>query len=291
MIDTIITKLIGGLGNQMFQYATALSVSKFHNAELILDLSELDVYKRHNGFELDKIINLECKLIRAGEVSNSLMTKMAEKLSKKYKYKNRFFKIVKENSFNYNESIYKINNNFYMSGYWQSAKYFESIKNILINNINFKKIAFSKELELKIKDLNSLGIHIRRGDYVTNRTANLFHGTCNYNYYYNAIDIVSRNSDNLNLFIFSDDIENVKNNFIIRNIEPSKIHFVDQQDRSPCSDLYLLKSCKHKILANSSFSWWAAYLNNDSGITIAPNRWFRKNINTDDLYLNNWIKI
>jgi len=259
----IIIKLQGGLGNQLFQWALGKSLSIELICETYLDLSFLNltipgITKRY--FELDKFPYITEKPIM-----------------NKYKYFN--FNVINDDS-----SIDNVNKNmnYYLDGYFQHKKYIaiynDNISKLLqpdINNINI-----DKSLLEKIINTNSLSIHVRRTDYLTSKG---FHPVQSIKYYNNAIDQV-KNYDNI--FIFSDDITWCKNNFIYENM-----HFIE--GLSSTYDLWLMSLCKNNIIANSSFSWWAAYLNrNVNKIIVAPQKWFGSSkSDNDSLVMDGWIRI
>src|SRR3989344_4984067 len=145
----------------------------------------------------------------------------------------------------------------------------------------------NKKLASEISGTNSVSVHIRRGDYVTNANTNQFHGLCSLDYYNKAVSFISSKQNEMELFVFSDDIEWCKEN--LKYDFP--IHFVETNDAH--SDMYLMSLCKHNIIANSSFSWWGAWLNdNFQKIVVAPSQWIADaSVNTQDLIPKGWIKI
>jgi hypothetical protein len=167
--------------------------------------------------------------------------------------------------------------------------YFKNIETIIKNDFIFNQniIDKNKDLVSKIESCNSISLHVRRGDYVQNKITNQFHGLCSLKYYNNAIHYIEMKIKNIEIFVFSDDIswckENLKYNL--------PIHFMDTNDAH--SDLYLMTKCKHNIIANSSFSWWGAWLNtNKEKIVIAPKQWFAdQSVITQDIIPAQWIKL
>jgi len=286
----IITKLQGGLGNQMFQYAIGWNLAKKNNTDLKFDLSFYN--KQQKGF-LKRNYSLNYFNIK-----EKIATETEIKKLKKYKWKkgrrhffhNLFFAnnsiYIKEKQFNFNPKILKIKNFVYLDGYWQSEKYFENIKNIIRKEFILKNKFQIKDTKLKktIKNTKSVSLHIRRTDYLIAKK-NVYY-SCPLDYYYKAIEKIAKKYSNLHIFVFSDDIkwtkDNLKTKFPITFIGGNKDY----------EDLILMSLCKHNIIANSSFSWWGAWLNsNPNKIVIAPKKWFNITINTDDLIPNSWIKI
>lgn len=290
----IIVKLTGGLANQMFQYACGRFLSLKNNDELKLDLSFYQkdlpsVTKR--DFELD-VFNIKAQVATGAEIKkmaiqNIFVNKVLRRLPFLC-FLNK--KLVIENSFNFHPEVLEKKGDLYLDGYWQSEKYFKQVENIIRQDFTLKDNLMSlldKNLLDRIKSINSVAIHVRRGDYVKNQAINQVHGTCPLGYYKKGIELIASKVVNPEFFVFSDDIvwckENIKINFPIHFVEGNKSY----------EDLILMSKCKHNIIANSSFSWWAAWLNlNPQKIVIAPNRWFAdKKIDTRDLIPESWLKI
>jgi len=182
--------------------------------------------------------------------------------------------------------------NIYLEGYWQSEKYFKHIESIIRNDFTYINETDSDNLKIlnRIKGSESIAIHFRRGDYINNRKTNEVHGICSMEYYNSAVDYIAQKVSSPYFFIYSDDIEWVKRNL---SIKYNKM-FVDINTPEKASnDLRLISNCKHQIIANSSFSWWGAWLNqNPEKIVIAPKKWFMdEKRNTSDLIPEKWIRL
>ena len=175
-----------------------------------------------------------------------------------------------------------------LKGYWQCPKYFDNYRKEILNQLVLKTTSatYNKYLPL-VQQSNSIAIHVRRGDYVQDQKTNAFHGVCGMEYYVNAMQKLAQlGIQDKPLFIFSDDIEWCENQFT----DWGKVTFIDGlNDRE---SLQLMSKCKHNIIANSSFSWWSAWLNNfaDKQI-IAPQKWLNQSIEPFDLIPNTWHKI
>jgi len=278
-------KLTGGLGNQMFQFATSYCVAKKNNVDLFLDLSWFNRRTNHFSFELNKVFNIFSKV---SFLNNDFSFK-------KFKFKEFLNKIdmsyytFNEPHFNYTPEINKLPNHCFLKGYWQSETYFKEYENEIKKIFTFDKIVDDKNLKMidQISNNNSVSIHIRRGDFLLKKNQN--HQTDLTNYYSKAIREISKNNYNLKFFLFTDDPKWVSENFDIKdektlvNINYGKNSFID---------MHLMSLCKINIIANSSFSWWGAWLNNDNKNVFAPKNWFNdKTINTDDLLPASWIVI
>jgi len=294
----IIIKLQGGLGNQMFQYAIGRKLSLLNKAELKLDLSFLlDRTHRQNFTYRDynlNIFNLKIEFTTQEEIKpfvNYLDSKIKRKIYT-YLFLRKNNKYINEKQFTYDPDIFKLTGNIYLDGYWQTEKYFSDIKNILYNDFTIKIPQDKKNQEINniIKNSNSVSIHIRRGDYITNKQSYNIHGICDLDYYNNCVNLLSKQIENANFFIFSDDHQWAKENLKL----DYPMTFIDHNDASKnYEDLRLMSQCKHNIIANSSFSWWGAWLNqNPQKIVYAPQKWFNDSSrNTKDLIPEQWIKV
>jgi hypothetical protein len=293
--------LSGGLGNQMFQYAFYLS-KKVHNNNIAINDYSIRRESTHNGYELEKVFNIS---IKRGIVKDYFVAFFRKILiSQKYacfKKTSLFIlkitnligiRIVLENNLGkYNETLTEKMNGFCLYfGFWQSEKYFLPIKYIIsnafsfnINNISKKTLELLKLVEYK----ESISIHVRRGDYLLDEHKNMYADICSFEYYRKAISIVNNHLVSPLFVIFSDDIKWVKEMMEIGNSI-----FVDWNvNADSWQDMFLMSKCKHNIIANSTFSWWAAWLNNNpQKIVISPKK-FINNIETPDLIPESWITI
>lgn len=275
----IIIQCIGGLGNQMFQYALYKNFKKL-NIETSLDISDFNKYSLHNGYELEKIFNLNIDycpeiLLKKFKVKrNQYIKRLVRKINKDL----ISHKIVEPYIFNSN--IFQMHN-AYLEGYWQNMKYINSVSKELRNDFKFdidNLDELNKKNLYKIKsDNKSVSIHIRRGDYINNSTNyEIYGGICEEEYYTNAINLLETELENPNFYVFSNDIEWVKNNLHIKNVT----YFDYNKNENSYKDLILMSSCKHNIIANSTFSWWGAWLNEyEDKIVIMPKKWTRKHDN------------
>lgn len=287
----IITRITGGLGNQMFQYAIAKSLAIKNNDTFKLDISfypkqTLRKYELHY-FNIEENIAIyeECNRLRGKEdLIFKIKNKLGIKINRPKSYYNEK-EIVK-----FDENIFKLKGNIYLDGYWQNEKYFKGIRDELLKDFTLKqKISKeAKEYLDQIKNTNSISLHIRRGDYVQNKHTNQVHGICGLDYYKKTISYMLQKMEHPVFFIFSDDIEWCKENF---DFLDNKV-FVENT-KSAIEDLELMKNCDHNIIANSTFSWWGAWLNeNEDKIVIAPKQWFFKDEWKDlNLACREWIKI
>lgn len=292
----IVAKIFGGLGNQMFQYAMARSLSSDKQLPLLLDTS----WYQNVGNATSREFELPHFAFETREAKKKVVDRLTKhRFSRLVKSSERIFKkkislppsYIKEPHFHYWSEITSVPESCYLEGYWQSARYFDKNKDIIKGDFTFPEISDSLNLSYyrKIRaEENAVCLHVRRGDYVSNAATNAFHGCCSLEYYEDAIVYLSTLITQPHYFIFSDDPE-----WALQNFHLEKMTVVTgNSGKNAFRDMQLMTYCKHHILANSSFSWWGAWLKEYQGITIAPDRWFKSEEHkTDDLYLDDWIKI
>ena len=292
----IIVKLMGGIGNQLFQYATGRALAIKHHTELKVDLSflnkEIDITYTKRNLELD-VFNASYKVASSEELELFSKKNILQKTLKKYFNINLTkYYIANQSGFEYDKNYLSFPENTLLIGFWQSEKFFISIKEILLQELIVKK-TMTKDCLMAhdaIVNSNSVSLHIRRGDYVSDKNANTFHGTLPLEYYYNAMNYLNLLTPNLKVFVFSDDIDWVKSNLTLQN---ESVYIDFNKNENSVFDMYLMSLCKYNVIANSSFSWWGAWLNQHTNkIVIAPKQWFAdKKIITKDLIPNSWIQL
>lgn len=280
----IIVNLKGGLGNQMFQYATGRSISIKNKTQFKLDISGYSNEKylkpeTPREYEL-KDFNIEENIASKEEVRK--LKYPFGIISKACRFFNK--KVLKKYFSDFHPEILK-KKNYYLDGFWQSEKNFLEIRKALLNDFKLRKT-----LDDSVIKTNSLSIHIRRGDYVTNSSANNYHGSLSINYYKEAFDFICKNKKIENVYIFSDDTNWVKENFSFIDLP---IIYISDLNYRPSEEIILMSKCDHNIIANSSFSWWGAWLNqNPDKIVVAPSKWLK---NGDGPHKNiipeSWIRI
>jgi hypothetical protein len=307
---------MGGLGNQLFQYAAGRALSCKYNTTLLIDISnyffdfrsyelnkfyitgqiartsDLIHYSKYNAFinflflhsNFHKNVLAKTLLKKGSEFRDNLSSHQ-----NKCKYETRDVnlingKYVAERFLHYDPEFINSPDNIYLMGYWHSEKYFKNIIDIVREEFKFRE-PIKTEIVKKIKNSNSVSIHIRRGD-KSNIGSNYY--TTEVGYIYRAIDIIKSHIENPVFFIFSDEPEWVNENLEIQ--EPFNII----TSFAPDQDLQLMSLCNHNIIAESSFSWWGGWLNpNKNKIIIAPNpkRWNKLFSDTQDIYPEKWIII
>lgn len=269
-------KLQGWLGNQMFQYALAYSLSRENNEEIIFDGDFLEnrffaANWTFRHYELD-VFGIEKKYTIPNLFSRKFLHPIAFEFLKKIQYGKRY---MKEKSGQFIKSFPK---NSYLDGWFQSYKYFEKYSSD-ITKIFTVKTPISEQNQEMLDSIasawdNAVSLHVRRGDYVSLISANKWHGVCSLGYYETAINSMKEKLANPVFFVFSDDIAWCREN--IHFPEWMVAYYVDHNGSAGHEDLRLMYSCSHHITANSSFSWWWAYLGRNPGKTIiAPKKWFQ----------------
>lgn len=280
---TIRLKLYGGLGNQMFQFATGFTIAKRKDEKLSLDLSYINQRQLFNGFELDKVFNIFSKVVFLNKPLSIKSISLEEIL---IKFDKTFYNF-KEPHFHYTPNILNIPNHSFLDGYWQSELYFNEYEKEIKELFSFSNILDEKNhsIALDINKSNSVSIHIRRGDFLLNRNDN--HNIDLKEYYLNAIKKTYEYVKDPKFFIFTDDPDWVLKNFILD--QPSHVININLGAKS-FIDMHLMSLCKINIISNSSFSWWGAWLNSKKNkIVFAPKYWFKdKSICTKNLIPNTW---
>ncbi len=291
----IIVNLTGGLGNQLFQYAMALSVAERKNNALFFDITSFkwDALREYELYKLGVKNNVasDALIHKIKNTPSNFFSTIKKKLNIDLAYYEESY--IKEKKFEFDPNFPKFNNdNVYFDGYWQSEKYFNNIRNILLRNLTFNKISDECiEFINRIQNtVNSVSLHIRRGDYALNTETKEYHGLVDLEYYIAAIDILNQRLVNPTFFVFSDDKSYARSLFGNKiNFTIVDAHFADFEE------LYLMSTCENQVIANSSFSWWGAWLNrNGNKQVIAPKIWFKNKEmqnQTGDLIPCDWFKI
>ena len=284
-----IVRINSGLGNQMFQYAFYCALkNKMKNENFIIENGYFKYNNIHNGYELNEIFSISFKsneLINIFFNSENILIKIIRKIFK-IVYR---AKILQQKNTQYVSDKINLKKNIFI-GYWQSEQYFKDIENKIRKIYSFPKLdEKNKRLEEKIKNEESISIHIRRGDYIKHPTLG---GLITKEYYIKAIEYIEKYIQNPKYYIFSDDIEWCRRELNLNNRE---ITFINHnKDEESYKYMQLMSQCKHNIIPNSSFSWWGAWLNkNPNKIVIAPKRWFTKEsgYRYEDIVPKSWIKI
>jgi len=286
----IIVRLIGGLGNQLFQYATARRLSIQHNVPLKLDKSGFQNYKLHN-YSLNHFNILE-DFATTKEIANYQNTILPQRaLSKLLPY--RFQKWVVERHYHFDPAILKLASDVYLDGYWQSERYFKDVEQVLRHELTIKTFPDHENERIAneiLADEYAVSIHVRRGDYASNAVTNQIHGLTPLQYYSASISQIVKLIGIPSFYVFSDDHNWVRQNFAIDY--PATYIDHNKADRN-YEDLRLMSLCKHHIIANSTFSWWGAWLgSHPTKLVFSPKQWFNDpSKDVSDLIPSNWHQV
>jgi len=284
----IITKLSGGLGNQMFQYAVGRTLAYLNKTFVKIDTSSFQEDKLRN-FDL-LCFNADISVATQQEIANLLPSHNFEKLFQ-YLSPRQKRTYYREKKFSFDRSVLDLGANVYLNGYFQSEKYFLPAQKIIRNDFTFRKemIKNVEPFSASLKPVTAVSVHIRRGDMSKNPSTADYHGTVSLEYYNAALELMRTRLSSPVFYIFSDDISWAKENLKAGNA----VYVSGSIAKTHIEDLYLMSKCRHNIIANSSFSWWGAWLNdNPDKIVVAPKNWFNKGPkDTQDLVPASWIKI
>lgn len=285
----------GGLGNQMFQHAFCIALNS-RGPKARLSFTGFFYYKHHNGFDLYRAFYLKLSplhklmafmlehapLVSQNKISKGIARRLAgwhEAKQNRYNEKQEF--VTDPDVFKQKQTL------FY--GTWQCTEYFKNCADAVKTQFVFKRPAdaANKAVIEKIKNTNAVSIHIRRGDYLSNHWQNSIHVIRDISYYKSAVQLIEEKVAAPAYFIFSDDLQWVKQNLRLDNCT----YVEHNTGKNSFIDMYLMSMCKHNIIANSSFSWWGAWLNsNSSKIVIMPQKWMNNNA-CEGIFPKEWIKL
>lgn len=290
----IIVRLKGGMGNQMFQYAFGKKLAHDLNTEMQLDLSSLlDRSKGdfvYRNYDLP-IFEVQDKLVMNSRFLQTIYKPKIPRITKMVRqYINRGKKFIKEKNFQVESTLISdpIDHAVY-EGWFQSAQYFQGIESQIREEFKFKEdiLEISKPLFEKIKSTNAICLNVRRTDFLKVDELN----TTNKEYFFSAAKYMAKRVENPIFYVFSDDVEWCQENIILDY--PVEVIGHEHKGKKFGNYMQLMIACKHFIIPNSSYAWWAVWLNqDDSKIVVAPKNWFNDaSINTTDLVPKDWIRI
>lgn len=302
----IIVKIQGGLGNQMFEYAFARKLSHIYKVPLKLDATNYDYARMDDehpdkkfkrGYGIGRFNTIE---VFATDAEINKFKRHVPRQGRLGRLYNRIFSnksiYLKENHFHFVPEYLKPRGleegkDIFVDGYFQTEKYFKDIEDIIRKEFTFKDMPDSKNAEMikKIESVEAVCVHIRRGNFVLTKY-NHIHGVCPISYYEQALAEIRKRVKNPHFFVFSDDHAWVKENLDLGGPTTYVDHNGPEKDYE---DIRLMSTCRHHIIANSSFSWWGAWLSkNPNKIVIWPSHIFKKkSVDAKDFGLPNWIKI
>jgi hypothetical protein len=288
-----IVRITSGLGNQMFQYAFYRAV-KAGTPDTKVDVSEFRHRSHHNGYELEQVFDIvpdhasreECDTL--ADLSKDLVSEFRRRwLHVKLNCTGTLIRETELGAW-FHPELLKMRNS-YFQGFWQTERYFLPVAHSLRKELRFKQPmdAENGRIAEDIGSCNAVGIHVRRGDYVKKRRLETLGSVCSPRYYQKAIDHMSAHVRQPRFFVFSDDAAWVRENVKVDNA----VHVDINKGRASFRDMQLMSLCKHNIIANSSFSWWGAWLNaNPAKLILAPDVWLR-DASMPDVVPESWQRI
>ena len=283
----IIIYLKGGIGNQLFQYALGenlrnkgkvikYDISSFKNDYRSFRLNHFNMkIPLLNEEEKKHFVKLYTKFKRKPKNNKKgLVSKLIRKVSWYYENITYVYENTVHEKLFFDRRIFKLKGRKILEGYWANILYYNEIRDSLISKIELNSTSCSKEYLDYKKEIencvNSVSIHVRRGDYLEDNNKKRF-TQLGLDYYNKGIEFMKNNFSNVKFFVFSNDIEWCKKNFERSN----DFIYVGNNKLEDYHDFSLIKFCKHNIIANSTFSWWGAYLNNNQNkIVIMPKNWY-----------------
>lgn len=320
----VASRLCGGLGNQLFQFAAGRSLAQRCGARLVLDVAPFSLPQEPRKFALtpypiDADLELDgyaysparpvISLPRppgSPERPNGIVDRIAYRLKKKGLMNDAMFaaavgalqraaghppglRVFSEKTFDYEPAFARLGGRTYLDGYWQSERYFVDARDVIRRELTlpYAPNAGNASWLARIASANAVCVHVRRGDYLT-PTYLAHHGVCSIGYYERAMLLIGQRTENPRFFVFSDDLAWTREHVVGPNIA-----FVDANPAEAAHDeLKLMAACRHHIIANSSLSWWGAWLaHHDSQIVVAPDPWFAAGKETPDLFPRSWVAL
>ncbi len=301
----ITVKLQGGLGNQLFQYAFAKALAKQLNTRYVFDDSfysqNITKYSQ-NGIRMNQLFIFDINYSILNK-NNQKWNWLLKRLSRSVGLKS----YIAEPRFEFTDMAAQVKGDVFLDGYWQSERYFSEIQSEIKRDFSTFKLPMSQAalpILAQIKATNSVCVHVRRGDYLTNPR----YVVLGLDYYQKAMERLSSQFTDLHFFVFSDDMEWCRANFgrsnlhhfsflarptpFERGLSPNIIFVSDNQHFTLRDEFDMMQNCQHHIIANSTLSWWAAWLNeNHEKVVICPQKWFLDRTSTQDLLPKTWIQL
>lgn len=289
-----IVNILGGMGNQMFQYALAVALRERHHEETIrIDSSGFKGYTIHNGYELKRVFDVDIPEASFKEqlrifypLRNYRMWQLGKRLLPRRKYM-----VCESEDMRFDQTVLHNLDSAYYLGYWQTEKYFSDIRSKILEVFTFPHLAEKDKNQVMLESVqskNSVSVHVRRGDYM--KIGNT-QGICTLEYYRKALKLIREKTVPEIFLVFSDDISWCRDNIAMFLGNIPTVYVDWNRGENSFRDMQLMSHCRHNIIANSSFSWWGAWLNNNPNkIVIAPSRWMNGK-GWADIIPDIWIKI
>lgn len=295
-----IVEIIGGLGNQMFCYAFAQAIETHYGKGLVtLYTGRFSEAPDNRTYELKYVFGINDPVIDDKKEIEGLLDdswSFSARLRRKiFGPKPTYFN---ETIYTYDPRVFHLDTKIkriYLQGLWKDEKYFKDIRSLILEKFSFKPTIneVNERLLYNIEQTNSVSLHVRRGDYISAMYKDIVGDVCTYDYYRRCVDYLSQTEQNMHFFVFSDDIEWAKDNLDF--LHSMDVTYIDHnKGRDSYIDMQLMSRCKHNIIANSTFSWWGAWLNTNPGKKVlAPKMWYNDpaRCENNDIVPADWIKI
>lgn len=292
MTQSVTIRLLGGLGNQMFQYAAARAVAIQNNALLRLDLSWFGTDPDRQFALAPFNIQAETFVDKDSLPSTGWTARMHQRVKRRLKWSKDGVPVFSEKSFGYDAAIQRLRAPISLDGYFQSERYFSPIRDQIAKDFRLRADPAGKTQEMldRIANVDAICLHIRRGDYVSNAAANAYHGTCSLDYYRSGLSLAAAGLAKPHCFVFSDDPAWVRHHFQA-DVPMTQVDIHGTHEAH--EDLRLMAACKRFVIANSSLSWWGAWLGSQNDkLVVAPKRWFQDTgKDTRDLIPADWRRV
>lgn len=280
----------GGLGNQLFQYAAARRLSLRHGVPLVADI---DWFDHPWAEETPRAFELQHYRVCLSSASAAQHKKLWLLRSRWGRYLGPVFspRPLRERGPGVDLRLLEAGAATYLLGYWQSERYFADIRDVLLDELQplSPPSAEDESMISKMEACNAVSVHVRRGDYVDSASAASYHGVCSLDYYREAIEHISARVEQPEFFVFSDDPAWTRAHLGAN----APMHYVSHNaPEQAFQDLRLMSLCRHHIVANSSFSWWGAWLGEPQDrLVIAPSKWFAAAVPSPDLVPSRWVRL
>ncbi len=300
----IVVQLTGGMGNQLFQFAFARHLALLNQSELFLDTTQVTsrsdpahrrTFKLHHFAIEAPVVDWDPPFGSSFRTPTAHYSRRAVPFLSRLLGRNRHLAELSEAHFHFDPTALSRRGDFYVTSYWQSPRYFDDIAAQIRSDLQLRHplnpdhALIKKQIEAAPE---SVAFIVRRGDFANHPHHSKFHGCCSHEYYRLALEIMHSRLANPHLFVFSDDIPWVRDNFEFDCPATFMDQAYDHLDYDYV-DLHLISCCRHHIIANSTFGWWGAWLGSSlNSIVIAPKKWFLDtSINTEDVVPSQWIRL
>jgi hypothetical protein len=286
----------GGLGNQMFQYALGrhLSIVSMQDVVLNLDWFVAENTRAALNYRLG-IFPIWPRIRRSfGEGREAALARRVRRRVERAPLVRRLrgVELFVERSLAFDPKVLELRTGAILQGYWQSERYFRGSEDVVRRDFTFPALSNPRDLEVAAltRSRPCVSVHVRRTDYITNKSAAAFHGLCGLDYYARALEHVSAGIPDLTRVFFSDDPQWVRESF---QLAPHDVVVSWNQDETQYRDMQLMSLCQHHIIANSTFSWWGAWLDpSPTKRVVAPKQWFADlTVPTSDICPSSWTRL